>query len=74
MPSSIPYDPSLTLGNIVTEDALDVVTSISKAQAPVDAAHEELNALIMSKRSLGKQILISIFDPVTIYAGLDQCH
>ena len=52
MPSTIPYDPSLVLGNIVTKAKLDVVTEISKLQAPIDAAEAELNSLISTKRSL----------------------
>ena len=52
MPSTIPYDPSLVLGNIVTQDKLDIVTEIAGAQAPADAAEDELNSLISLKRSL----------------------
>ncbi|KAI0536804.1 hypothetical protein GGR58DRAFT_514306 [Xylaria digitata] len=42
MPTSIPYDPSLTLMSVVNETAL----------TPVDAAHDGLNSLISSKRGL----------------------
>ena len=52
MPSTIPYDPSLVLTNVVTEAALDNVTHISEAQAPVDAAQDHLNALLATRRSL----------------------
>jgi hypothetical protein len=52
MPSSIPYDPSLVLANIVSSDALKLVEQISALQAPVDAAQEQLNALLTAKRSL----------------------
>ena len=52
MPSSIPYDPSLTLASVVSEEALKNVESIAAAQAPVDAAQDALNSLISSKRSL----------------------
>jgi hypothetical protein len=52
MPSSIPYDPSLVLANIVSSDALKLVEQISALQAPVDAAQEQLNALLSAKRSL----------------------
>lgn len=51
MPSSIPYDPSLTLASIVSDTALKNVEDIAKAQAPVDAAQDALNSLISSKRS-----------------------
>lgn len=52
MPSSIPYDPSLVMANIVSNDALKIVEQISGFQAPVDAAQEQLNTLLTAKRSL----------------------
>ena len=52
MPSTIPYDPSLVLGNIVTKEKLDVVTAIASAQAPADAPEDALNSLISLKRSI----------------------
>jgi len=52
MPSTIPYDPSLVLGNIVSDKALSLVSQISALQAPVDAAQEDLNTLLASRRSL----------------------
>ncbi|EFX05798.1 hypothetical protein CMQ_3867 [Grosmannia clavigera kw1407] len=52
MPSSIPYDPSLSLGGVINIKALRVLEDISNEQAPVDAAQEHLNSLIMSKRSI----------------------
>ncbi|KAL9123824.1 MAG: hypothetical protein Q9217_006785 [Psora testacea] len=52
MPSTIPYDPSLVLANVVSKEALGAVEEISKAQAPVDAAQEDLNALLAARRSL----------------------
>ncbi|KAG8527224.1 uncharacterized protein KY384_008654 [Bacidia gigantensis] len=51
MPSTIAYDPSLVLANVVSLPALKLVDEISKAQAPIDAAEETLNALLTSKRS-----------------------
>jgi len=52
MPSTIPYDPSLVLGNIVSQEKLDNLVAISAAQAPADAAEDTLNSLIALKRSL----------------------
>ncbi|KAH7173250.1 uncharacterized protein B0J16DRAFT_405613 [Fusarium flagelliforme] len=52
MPTSIPYDPSLTLMSLVTEQAVDTVKEIADLQAPVDAAQDALNSLISTKRSL----------------------
>ncbi|MDE1714213.1 hypothetical protein PWG14_16920 (plasmid) [Chromobacterium amazonense] len=52
MPSTIPYDPSLALGNIVSLDKLKVLEDIAKAQAPADVAEDTLNSLISMKRSL----------------------
>ncbi|KAF4993357.1 hypothetical protein FGRMN_6545 [Fusarium graminum] len=52
MPTSIPYDPSLTLMSVVDETALNNLIDIAALQAPVDAAQDALNSLIASKRSL----------------------
>jgi hypothetical protein len=52
MPSTIPYDPSLTLGNIVEQEKLDNVIKIGELQAPADAAQTDLNSLITLKRSI----------------------
>lgn len=52
MPSTIPYDPSLVLGNIVSQQKLDNVVKIASLQAPADAAEANLNSLISLKRSL----------------------
>ena len=52
MPSTIPYNPNLTLANIVSKDALDNIVDMAKANADVDAAQEHLNSLMMSRRSL----------------------
>ncbi|WNG16251.1 hypothetical protein [Cystobacter fuscus] len=53
---SIPYDPALVLGNLVDEKLLKAILDVSAAAAPVDAAHEKLNALILSKRSIDMTI------------------
>ena len=52
MPQSIPFDSSLTLGNLVTEDKLAVLKKISELQAPVEAAEEAMNSSIELRRSL----------------------
>lgn len=52
MPSTIPYDPSLVLGNVVSVAAIETVKEISEVEAPVDAAKDYLNALLASRRSL----------------------
>lgn len=52
MPTTIPYDPSLALGNIVHPEALKVLTKLAKAQAPIDAAQDSMNSMIAMKRSL----------------------
>lgn len=56
MPSTIPYDPSLILGNIVSQEKLTNIIQISKLQAPADAAENELNSLIALKRSVDMTI------------------
>nr|XP_036586375.1 uncharacterized protein CTRU02_03760 [Colletotrichum truncatum]KAF6796782.1 hypothetical protein CTRU02_03760 [Colletotrichum truncatum] len=52
MPTSIPYDPSLTLMSVVDEAVLQNFQDIAKLQTPIDAAQDSLNSLISSKRSL----------------------
>ncbi|RAJ04232.1 hypothetical protein LX64_03112 [Chitinophaga skermanii] len=56
MPSTIPYDPSLVLGNIVTKEALTNLDKISGLQAPVDNAESKLNDLIAMQRSMDMTI------------------
>lgn len=56
MPSTIPYDPSIVLGNIVDPAKLDQLTRISQRQAPIDAAENNLNTLISLKRSIDTTI------------------
>lgn len=50
MPSTIPYDPSLVLGNIVPASKLALLENISKAQAPADAAQDAYNAALTTMR------------------------
>ena len=52
MPTSIPYDPSLELANIVPMQTLEILEQIAAKQAPIDAAEEALNSAIMNVRSL----------------------
>lgn len=51
MPSTIPYDPSLILANVVSGEAIAVVEQISALQAVPDAAQETLNSLLSMRRS-----------------------
>ncbi|KAH7273145.1 hypothetical protein B0J15DRAFT_573986 [Fusarium solani] len=52
MLSTIPYNASLVLANVVDDQTLKVVSQISQAQEPVDDAQEELNNHLASRRSL----------------------
>ena len=52
MPSVIPYDPSIVLGNIVEPERLDRLEQIAKLQAPADLAEDQLNSLIALRRSI----------------------
>ncbi len=56
MPSVIPYDPSLVLGNIVSPKKLEHIQKISQIQAPADRAEDELNSLISLRRSMDMTI------------------
>lgn len=51
MPSTIPYDPSLILGNVVNPATILRVVEIAKLQQPIDAAQAKLNSLISLQRS-----------------------
>ena len=52
MPQSIPFDPSLTLGNIVHPEKIKALQAIDEAQQPINLAQEKLNSFILAKRSL----------------------
>ena len=52
MPTSIPYDPSLVLGNIVPIKKLEHLVTVGALQAPIDSAQDRLNNLISLKYSL----------------------
>lgn len=56
MPSTIPFDPALVLGNVVPKEKLDNVIAIAALQAPADAAQTTLNSLITLKRSMDMTI------------------
>lgn len=57
MPTTIPYDPSLALGNIVNQEKLDNIEAIAQIQAPVNAAQDQLNSLMSMKHSLDMTII-----------------
>jgi hypothetical protein len=52
VPTSIPYDPSLVLGNLVDPSTMDRLNQIAVLQAPIDAAQDTLNSFITMKRSM----------------------
>lgn len=52
MPSTIPYDPVLALGSVVSMQRLDILQQIAAVQAPVYAAQDMVNSLNATKRSL----------------------
>ena len=56
MPSVIPYDPSIALGNIVDPAKLENLEKISEANAPIDVAENRMNELIAFKRSIDNTI------------------
>lgn len=56
MPTSIPYDPSLALGNIVEPNALTNLVEISSLLAPIDSAQETMNSFISMRQSLDMTI------------------
>lgn len=52
MPHTIPYDPSLTLGNIVNPKKIVLLENLDTAMGNISTAKDELNSLILEKRSL----------------------
>ena len=52
MPSTIPYEPSLVLGNIVKQEKLDNAELIADFQAIADAKETTLNSLISLRTNL----------------------
>ncbi|MFM7204663.1 MAG: hypothetical protein ACKO6N_28150 [Myxococcota bacterium] len=52
MPTTIPYDPRLTLGNIVPDDRIQTQLKIGALSAAIDAAQDALNDQLLLKRSL----------------------
>lgn len=56
MPSTIPYEPSLVLGNIVKQERLDNAEKIAQYQATSDAAETTLNSLLSLRSNLDMTI------------------
>lgn len=56
MPSTIPYEPSLVLGNIVKQERLDNAELIAQYQATSDAAETTLNSLLSLRSNLDMTI------------------
>lgn len=56
MPSTIPFDPSIVLGNIVDPIKLDQLNRIAEQQTPIDVAENNMNSLIAFKRSIDMTI------------------
>ena len=77
MSTSIPYDPSLALGNIVPADHLAVLEQISTLQGPINAALGELNSSILLKRKLNMtmQDLVNLgIDTSTVSKSLEAVN
>lgn len=56
MLSTIPFDPSVALGNIVDPAKLAQLELISEKEAPINAAEDKMNSLITFKRSIDNTI------------------
>lgn len=52
MPTTIPYDPTLAIGQLVSESTMQRMHEISAIQAPADAAEDTLNSLRTIARSI----------------------
>lgn len=56
MLSTIPYDPSITLGNIVDPAKIDLLEKISEQEIPISNAEDKMNSLIEFRRSIDNTI------------------
>ncbi|MCA9662913.1 MAG: hypothetical protein KC486_31525, partial [Myxococcales bacterium] len=56
LPSSIPFDPSLVLGNLVTADKLIALELLAKIQSVPTSKQDDLNDAILALRSLNMTI------------------
>lgn len=52
MPTTIPYDPRLTLGNIVPNDRITTLLAVGALSAAIDDTQDALNNELLLKRSL----------------------
>lgn len=52
MPTTIPYDPSLVLGNLVDPESLKALKAVLSIQEPVHKAELEVNSLTQLKQNL----------------------
>ena len=69
MPTTIPYDPSLLLGNVVHQDDVDAVIKDSENSEPVREAQDALNGFILAKRKL--DMTVTEIEAMGIKAGDD---
>ena len=51
MSTSIPYHPSLVLGNIVPDENLEIIKTISDLQSPIDISLDKMNSMISLKQT-----------------------
>ena len=52
MSTTIPYDPSLVLGNLIHESDVEKLQAIQKAEEPANSAQNKLNDSIQAKHKL----------------------
>ena len=52
MPTTIPYDSSLVLGNLIDDTKIEKLKAIANLQKPADDAETKLNSLITIKHKL----------------------
>lgn len=57
MPTTIPYDPALVLGNLVDQKLLDNLLKIAELQEPIDTAQFELNDKLSLQNSMKATML-----------------
>mmetsp|Transcript_30061 Transcript_30061/g.45803 ORF Transcript_30061/g.45803 Transcript_30061/m.45803 type:complete len:499 (-) Transcript_30061:154-1650(-) len=53
MANSIPYDPTLVLGNILETERITALQEIAEAQKPSDLANDKFNAMVTQNYKIG---------------------
>lgn len=78
MPTSIPFDSSLVLGNLIDEKKIDKLKTIANLQKPAEDAESRLNTLITIKHKLDmtlqEMLNLGVSDLTEYYTEIGDVH